>query len=253
MRQLWILVAPLLGLAACKANPMESGGGGSGAALGPPPPSDWTTKKLVSQTGTIEGLAFTIDVPDGLPRDPRQGGDWDSQDARYDSAPKIFTSTIEIARIQDLKEAKYHGTLDAARKTWVREQSRPDSWALTYAEPDKSRIEAITYKQATDTLFIRCKAVQSVEGGAIPSYAKARTMLETICDSLKPTGAAPAAPPPTEEKAEPVEKAPEGGEPDKAPEPAEPAGNKPAEPAGDKPAESGGGRLQKAAGDKAPE
>jgi hypothetical protein len=188
MRQLWILVAVL----ACNkpGGGGEGGAGGLGASKETP---DWSSKKLVPMQGTIEGLAFTITVPEGLPRDKRQGGDWEDPDPKYDHAPKIFTSTIEIKRIQDLKEAKYHATLDAAAKTWVREQSRPDSWALTMAEPDKTRIEAITYKQATDTLFIKCKAVQSTAEGPLPSYAKTRQMLETICDSLKPTGDAPTA------------------------------------------------------------
>src|SRR5215212_7160567 len=106
MRQLCILVA----LVAC--NKSSSSGEGGGAFGGPAETPDWSGKKLVSQPGTIEGFAFTIDVPEGLPRDKRQGGDWEDPDPKYDHAPKIFTSTIEVKRIQDLKEAKYHATLD---------------------------------------------------------------------------------------------------------------------------------------------
>jgi hypothetical protein len=191
MRQLWILVAVI----ACnKPGGGGEGGGGGAGGFGPKITPDWSSKKLVAQDGTIEGLAFTIQVPEGLPRDKRQGGDWESPDQKYDHAPKVFTSTIEIKRIKDLGDAKYHATLDAKAKTWVREQSTPDSWALTMAEPDKTRIEVITYTQANDTLFIKCKAVQHTDEGALPSYAKTRQMLETICDSLKPTGEAPTAP-----------------------------------------------------------
>src|SRR5262245_3376173 len=130
MRQLSILVA-VVALGGCKpANPTgESGKAEQGwGAAGPP---DWPAKKLISQEGTVEKLAFTIEVPEGLPRDKSQGGDWEDQDPKYNEAPKIFTQTIEISRIQDLTQAKYHATLDARAKTWVREQSRPDSWALT--------------------------------------------------------------------------------------------------------------------------
>jgi len=175
MRQLVILVA----LVAC--NKSSSGDGSSGGHEVP----DWSSKKLVAQEGEIEGLKFTIDVPEGLPRDKRNQADWEDSNPTYDQAPKIFTSTIEISRVQSLDEAKYHGTIDARSKTWVREQSRPDSWALTMAGPDKHRIEAITYKQANDTLFIKCKAIQATNGGVLPSYAKTQKMLETICDSLK--------------------------------------------------------------------
>jgi hypothetical protein len=190
----WKLVV-VAALAACNSGkPMASSTEGKGGDQPPPgvprEAPDWSSKKLVSQTGEIDGIGFTIDVPDGLPRNKRNQADWESEEPEYMYAPMIYTSTIEIKRIQDLDQAKYNATLDAKRKTWVREQSRPDSWALTMADPDKSRIEAITYKQANDVLFIKCKAVQFTAEGPLPSYAKTKQMLETICDSLVPTGAA---------------------------------------------------------------
>ncbi len=234
MRQLWILVAVI----ACNkpGGGSEGGAGGGGVGgFGPKETPDWSSKKLVPMEGTIDGLAFKITIPEGLPRDKRQGGDWEDPDPKYDHAPKVFTQTIEIKRIQDLKQAKYHATLDAAAKTWVREQSRPDAWALTMAEPDKTRIEAITYKQANDDLFIKCKAVQSTDEGALPSYAKTREMLEKICDSLKPTGDAPKAPAnPEGEDAVKENTEAENAAADEAPEP-KPAGPK--------------GKLQEAAED----
>jgi len=235
MRQLWILVA----LVACKQGGGGEGGGGAFGGTAETP--DWSAKKLVTLEGSIEGLAFMIEVPEGLPRDKRQSGDWEDPDPKYDHAPKIFTSTIEIKRIQDLKEAKYHATLDANAKTWVREQSRPDSWALTMAEPDKSRIEVIVYKQANDEVFIKCKAVQATASGPLPSYAKTRQMLEAICDSLKPTGVASDAKPREQEAAaEPTEKAP-----DEKPAEEKPAEEKP--PVAPAPEDGTEGRLQRAA------
>src|SRR5690606_1524114 len=112
---------------------------------------------------------------------------------------KIYTSTFEISRIQDMDKAKYHGTLEARSRTWVREEARPDGWGLTVADPDKKRIEAITYRQATDDLYIRCKAVQATEEGPLPNYDKTLKMLETICDSLKAGGPAPAQDAPSEQ------------------------------------------------------
>lgn len=218
MRQLWVFL--VVALAGCDGKPMQSSGGGSAGGggvagfAGPGPAPDWSAKKLVPQEGTIDDIAFTIDVPEGLPRDKRNGGDWDDPDSRYDQAPKIFTSTIEISRIQSLKEAKYHGTLDAAAKTWVREQSNPDSWALTMAEPDKSRIEVILYKQANDSLFIRCKATQAAVSGPLPNHAKTMKLLESICDSLKVKG-------PVEKPRDPDPKAEDilDGQDDKVPSP----------------------------------
>lgn len=228
MRHLWLLVA----LVGCKQSTSENGGG-----LGVPKAAlDYSSKKLVMAEGSIDNFAFTIKVPEGLPRNKKNTADWDDQGPEYEYAPKIFTSTIEIKRIQDLTQAKYNATLDAKAKTWVREQSRPTSWALTMAEPDKSRIEAITYVMANDDIFIKCKAVQYTSGSELPSYEKTKAMLEEICDSLKATGVAG--------DAKPVETA-EG-------ETAEPT-EKPSEPSDPTPSESapseGGGRLQKAAGE----
>ncbi len=189
----WKLVVLTLVAACNSGKPMASSTEGTqtppGAVREAP---DWSGKKLVPETGEIDDIAFTIDVPQGLPRSKRNKADWDTDEQEEVYFPKIYTSTIEIARIQDLDKAKYNATLDAKAKTWVREQSRPDSWALTMANPDKGRIEAITYVKATDELFIKCKAVQASGEGPLPSYAKTRQMLETICDSLKPTGAADA-------------------------------------------------------------
>lgn len=238
MRHVWLLLA----LVGCKQSSSNENGGGLGVPRSTP---DYSSKKLVMAEGAIDNFAFSIKVPEGLPRNKKNTADWDDQGPEYEYAPKIFTSTIEIKRIQDLNQAKYNATLDAKAKTWVREQSRPTSWALTMAEPDKSRIEAITYVMANDDIFIKCKAVQYTSGSALPNYEKTKAMLEEICDSLKATGVAgeTKAVEAAEggEKAEPTEKAPEPSEPA----PTEPAPSEPA-PA---PTEGGGGRLQKAAGE----
>jgi hypothetical protein len=143
---------------------------------------DWSSKKLVTDEGTVDGIPFIIKVPEGLPRDKRNQSDWEDERPEFDSAPKIFMQTIEVARIQSLDDAKYHATLDAKNKPWPRAEARPDGWAVTSALPDKTSIEAVTYRQAGER-FIICKASQR-GGAALPSYDKTRTMLEGICDSI---------------------------------------------------------------------
>jgi hypothetical protein len=205
------LLVPCFALTACDTggkslnagvNEQSGGGGGGGAgggggegvaAFAGTAPADWTGKKLVAQEGTVDGVAYTIQVPEGLPRDPKKGGDWDDDRTEHLHVPKVFVQTIETRRIQSLDEAKYHATLDARSKTWVRASARPDGWAVTYAEPDKSRIEAVTYRQSDDTHFLKCKAVQSTENGALPNHAKTREMLENICESIKAKPAEPKA------------------------------------------------------------
>jgi hypothetical protein len=157
------------------------------------PASDWTSRRLVPAEGTVDGVGFALEVPDGLPRDPSHGGDWDTDDDAYAAAPKVFTQTIEIRRIRSLDDAKYHATLDARNQTWVRGEQTGDGWALTMAPAEKHRIEAIRYVAVDDSTFIKCKAVQATEGGTLPSHDKTKAMLEHICDSLKVTGVEEAA------------------------------------------------------------
>jgi hypothetical protein len=169
------------GVSEWTGGPAGSPGGGGG------PVENWSGKKLVAQTGSVDDIAFTIDIPEGLPRDGKQPGDWGDSKGALEHAPKIITWTIEVRRVQSLDDAKYNATSSSRNKTWVRGDARPNGWAVTYAEPDKSRIEAVTYRQATDELYVKCKAFQDTGDGELPSYEKTREMLEKICDSLKPT------------------------------------------------------------------
>jgi hypothetical protein len=166
-----------------------SGGGGGG------PAPNWSGKKLVAQTGSVDDIEFTIDIPEGLPRDGKQTGDWGDSKGALEHAPKVVTWTIETRRVQSLDDAKYNATSSSRTKTWVRGDARPNGWAVTYAEPDKSRVEAITYRQVNDETYIKCKAFQDSGGGELPSYDKTRVMLETICDSLVPGKPKPPAAP----------------------------------------------------------
>lgn len=199
MRPLLLVVA--LTVPACKGGTGEPVGGSSVSGTSsaeseaPAPATDWSGKKLVTMEGVVDDIAFTIDIPEGLPREKRNQSDWDDNSPRFDAVPKVFNSTLDIKRVQSLDDAKYHGTLDARSQRWVREEAQPDSWAVTMAPEDKHRVEAIVYKQASDTHFIKCKAVQAVaEGSKLPNYEKTKAMLEAICDSLTPKGpvAAPA-------------------------------------------------------------
>ncbi len=162
----------------------------SPAASGPATPAevaipkgvDWTTRKRVAHDVDIEGVAVTVEVPEGLPRDPRTG-DWNITATGADELPKVVLSKLEADRIPDVEKAKYHATLSARSKTWVRTDERPDGYALTNAEPDKTHIEAIRYLRSGN-VFVRCKASQ-LSDSPIASHGKALTMLESICDSLK--------------------------------------------------------------------
>jgi hypothetical protein len=192
----------LAATSACNTSNTSSSGvsewtGGAGGTGGGGGAQNWAGKKLVPETGEVDGVEFTIDVPEGLPRDGKQKGDWGDSKGAFEHAPKVVTWTIETRRVQSLDDAKYNATTSSRTKTWVRSEARPNGWAVTYAEPDKSRIEAVTYRQVNDELFLKCKAFQDTGSGELPSYDKTRAMLEAVCDSVKPgTPKSPAPPKP---------------------------------------------------------
>jgi hypothetical protein len=171
--------------------PAPSGGEQGTSPAAPPAPVDvakaastkWPAVPRAAQQVTVDDIAVTLEVPEGLPRSTRDPTMWDDDRVELNHIPKVYLQTIETSRIKSLDLAKYHGTLDARTKTWVREEQRPDGWAVTYAEPDKTRIEAIVYRAAGDT-YIKCKAVQASDRG-LADHDKTRAMLEAICDSAR--------------------------------------------------------------------
>lgn len=147
------------------------------------PRTDWPKAKRTTHAFTLDGIAVTLDVPDGLPRDPKEPGDWFDPRPEFEQLPRVITSTIEVSRVRDLETARYHATLHARQKTWVRGDERADGWGLTAADPDGTAIEAITYRRAGE-LYVQCKATVK-QDGKIADAAAMRTLLESICDSLQ--------------------------------------------------------------------
>jgi hypothetical protein len=147
--------------------------------------NDYSGKKLVSHDVTVDGVAFSISVPEGLPKDKRNAGSWSDARAEYDHVPHVFTSIVTTSAIENLERAKYSAVLRVSEAHFVREEQRPDGFAFTDADPDKSHLDAITFRRAAGDKVIKCNAAQVAEG-ALPSYDKTRAMLEAICDSVKP-------------------------------------------------------------------
>jgi hypothetical protein len=149
------------------------------------PPKDWSEKPRVTETLTTSGVTFTIDIPEGLPKDKHDPGDWNDNREEWDHVPKVFTSIWGADQMPtDEQRAMSRVALRVADAHFIRKDKRPDGWALTDADPDKHRIEAATLK-TVGTNMIECSATQVTEG-ELPSYDKTKAMLEAICDSVKP-------------------------------------------------------------------
>jgi hypothetical protein len=171
-----LLAAALACAAGCGKK--ESSGGRSG--------NDWSGVASESFDVTVDGVAFTIAVPKGLPRNSRDAHIWSNDKPEHDSDPKIFTMVMDGTRVKTVDDALSSQMIDAAKAAkLVRKEERPTGYAFTDVADDKHRVEAKTLTRAGDKL-IACTATQIIENGPVPSFDASKAMLEKICDSVKP-------------------------------------------------------------------
>jgi hypothetical protein len=149
--------------------------------------TDYSETKLVTETLTIDGVTFTVDIPEGLPKSKRDLGMWSDARMEYDYTPKVFTGVSNASwSPTELEDVKQQAPLSSQLKktgTFARVEQKPDRWALTLVSGDKHEIEAITLTKVGDKV-INCHATQDGDP-ELPSYDKTKAMLEAICDSIK--------------------------------------------------------------------
>src|SRR4051812_5148970 len=146
--------------------------------------TDYSASKLVTETVTKEGVTYTVDIPEGLPKDDRNAGDWSDARVEYDYTPKVFTGVYPLDMPTELESAKRETALSTTKAKFVRAEQRPNGWAVTLEGNDKHSVEASTMTKLPSGKIIKCTAVQDAEG-EVPSFDKTKAMLEAICGSIK--------------------------------------------------------------------
>src|SRR5438105_4372784 len=59
---------------------------------------DWSGKKLVPTDDTVDGIKYSISIPEGLPKsDATYIHGWDDVKPEGDTIPKVFTGTTPLA------------------------------------------------------------------------------------------------------------------------------------------------------------
>lgn len=145
--------------------------------------ADYTDAKPITSTVTTADLTYTVAVPEGLPKDDREPGDWSNAKEEYDHVPKVFTGNYPLEMPTELEAAKKETALSPDKGKFVRAEKRPNGWAVTVATDDKHRLEASTLTKL-GAKIVKCHAIQ-VGDGEIGNFDKTRAMLEAICDSIK--------------------------------------------------------------------
>lgn len=141
-----------------------------------PVAEDWTTRSLVATEALVDGVAFTIGIPEGLPA--QESGMWADARVGEDLTFQVFTTVLEARLVTSLDKAKYHSTAHVAETKFLRAEARDDGYAIT-GVPADDLVEAATFTKAGDG-WLKCKATRA--GGT--HREEARALVEGICDSV---------------------------------------------------------------------
>ncbi len=152
------------------------------AACGPD--KDYSNKKLVEQTVTADGATYTVMIPEGLPKDKHDPGDWSDARMEYDHVPKVFTGVYPLDMPENEEKAKRDVALSPEKSEFTRVVKSADGnrWSVTLVK-GKQRVEASSLTKVGDKL-VKCHAIQHGDGD-IDNFDKTKAMLEAVCDSIK--------------------------------------------------------------------
>jgi len=148
---------------------------------------DWSTRPLKSTTDSVKGVAFSIDLPEGLVKDATHAKDdvtqlWEGRKGeRHDfSAPSVMVSYNSIpAKSLDefVKDA-----MPSAKDDVVRKDKLADGYIVTLQGQSKGIVTVLVAKQAGEVVLgSRCS--QANDDG-LPNLDATRAWLEKICLSL---------------------------------------------------------------------
>ncbi len=169
------LVIAVFVLAACGGG---SGGGSSGSGGG----DDWTSKPIKTVSATADGVAFTIDLPDGMRQKPDSGG------VTFDFLVGEYAKTPEVT----VRAAGFAKTLEEYMKSeprtseWLRKDTLPDGYIASAENPNykgKEDYVVYAYHSAGDKVLTCHARVTPWSRGA--TTKDKLPLVEKICLSLK--------------------------------------------------------------------
>ena len=157
---------------------------GSLVACGKGDGEDWTKKPIKTVTGTVKGVAFSIDIPDGM----RMKAEPDRVEFDFKVGDYVKTPNISIG------EGTFADTLDKFVETeksvdnWVKKEPLPDGYIATYENSSyKGREDYLIYavrKFGDKTLSCSVRVTPWTKGATVKEKLP---LLEKACLSLKAT------------------------------------------------------------------
>ncbi len=143
---------------------------------------DWTKRPIKTVSATVKGIAFTIDLPDGMRQKTRDDEvEWDFLVGEYAKTPDISVSAGGFAKTLD-DYVKTEPKVD----NWLRKDSLPDGYiASNENDTYKGKEDYIVYAyRAFGDTVLTCHArVTPWERGA--TVKDKVPLVEKMCLSIK--------------------------------------------------------------------
>lgn len=144
---------------------------------------DWTKRAVKTVSATVKGVAFTIDLPEGM-RQKDDGGDV-VFDFLIDG--RVYTPEFMIKTGYVAKTLDEYVAFAREADNWLRKEALPDGYVVSYENPSyKGKEDYITYVYRTfgdQALVCSARLAPSSRGGKTKDQVPA---VEKVCLSLKP-------------------------------------------------------------------
>jgi hypothetical protein len=143
---------------------------------------DWTQRPVKPVSGTVKGLAFTIDLPEGMRQKTQPDEvEFDFKVGEYAKTPDVTISAGGYAKtLEDYMKT------EPKVDTWLRKDTLPDGYIATYentAYKGKEDYLVYAYRKFGDTVLTCHARVTPWERGA--TTKDKLPLLEKACLSIK--------------------------------------------------------------------
>jgi len=150
------------------------------------PGKDWSGKPLKTVAGTVNKVAFTIDLPEQMKKDSASSEltmMWKADMSDYFSEPSAMVSyaSIPAKNMADFKKYNFVGKKEVIAKE--KELDGKKGFLLIHHTKNKGLLTVLAL-HFKDGKALSCRASQA-KGGGVPNFTATMAWLEKICMSVK--------------------------------------------------------------------
>jgi hypothetical protein len=152
--------------------------------------ADWSNKPLKPVADKVDGVGFTVDLPDGLKREEKKSDGtfpgyvtWNAKGNPF-IAPG-FTVQIDAMPPPNLESAARSGMALNPKLVVSRKEPIPTGFLVTHHEKSKKFISVKAWRKTSSGKFLRISVTQR-NSNPIPNFEAQRGWMEKVAKSMKP-------------------------------------------------------------------